>query len=69
MQQSQLGDWRTFLNEKLGIYFDNKGTVLELSGCTVEVYPSNGRRLPFIRKPNAFLPVEYSLDILSLEMS
>ena len=26
---------------KLGLYFQNKETVLELNGCTIEAYPSN----------------------------
>lgn len=26
---------------KLGLIFDNKETVLELNGCTIEAYPSN----------------------------
>ena len=26
---------------KVGVYFDNKETVLELNGCTIEAYPSN----------------------------
>ena len=26
---------------RLGVYFDNYKTVLELSGCTIEAYPSN----------------------------
>ncbi|MDQ5868108.1 MAG: hypothetical protein M3530_00100 [Thermoproteota archaeon] len=26
---------------KLGVIFDNKETVLELNGCTIEAYPSN----------------------------
>ncbi len=26
---------------KLGLLFDNKETVLELNGCTIEAYPSN----------------------------
>jgi hypothetical protein len=26
---------------KLGLHFQNKGTVLELNGCTIKAYPSN----------------------------
>ena len=26
---------------KLGLYFQNKETVFELNGCTIEAYPSN----------------------------
>jgi hypothetical protein len=32
---------KNIFERRLGIYFDNKETVLELSGCTIEAYPSN----------------------------
>ena len=32
---------KNIFEPKLGIYFDNKETVLELNGCTIEAYPSN----------------------------
>ena len=32
---------KNIFERKLGIYFDNKETVLELNGCTIEAYPSN----------------------------
>ena len=32
---------KNIFERKLGIYFDNRETVLELSGCTIEAYPSN----------------------------
>jgi hypothetical protein len=32
---------KNIFERKLGIYFDNKETVLELSGYTIEAYPSN----------------------------
>jgi hypothetical protein len=32
---------KTLFEEKLGITFDSKETVLELNGCTIEAFPSN----------------------------
>jgi hypothetical protein len=32
---------KNIFERRLGIYFDNKETVLELTGCTIEAYPSN----------------------------
>ena len=32
---------KNIFERKLGLYFDNKETVLELNGCTIEAYPSN----------------------------
>ena len=32
---------KNIFERRLGIYFDNKETVLELNGCTIEAYPSN----------------------------
>ena len=32
---------KNILERKLGIYFDNKETVPELNGFTIEVFPSN----------------------------
>ena len=32
---------KNIFERKLGVNFDNKETVLELSGCTIEAYPSN----------------------------
>jgi late competence protein required for DNA uptake (superfamily II DNA/RNA helicase) len=32
---------KNFFELKLGLLFDNKETVLELNGCTIEAYPSN----------------------------
>ena len=32
---------KNIFERRLGVYFDNKETVLELSGCTIEAYPSN----------------------------
>jgi hypothetical protein len=32
---------KALFEEKLGIKFDSKETVLELNGCTIEVFPSN----------------------------
>ena len=32
---------KNIFERKLGVYFDNKETVLELNGCTIEAYPSN----------------------------
>jgi hypothetical protein len=30
-----------FMTDKLGVTFDSKETILELSGCNIEAYPSN----------------------------
>jgi hypothetical protein len=32
---------KNIFERRLGIYFDNKETVLELNGFTIEVFPSN----------------------------
>ena len=32
---------KNIFERKLGLYFQNKETVLELNGCTIEAYPSN----------------------------
>jgi hypothetical protein len=32
---------KNIFERRLGIYFDNKETVLELNGCSIEAYPSN----------------------------
>jgi hypothetical protein len=32
---------KTLFEEKLGLTFDSKETVLELNGCTIEAFPSN----------------------------
>jgi hypothetical protein len=32
---------KNIFERRLGIYFDNKETVLELTGCSIEAYPSN----------------------------
>ena len=32
---------KAIFSNKLGIYFTNKETVLELNGCMIEAYPSN----------------------------
>ena len=32
---------KAIFSSKLGIYFTNKETVLELNGCMIEAYPSN----------------------------
>ena len=32
---------KAIFSNKLGIYFTNKETVIELNGCTIEAYPSN----------------------------
>ena len=32
---------KNIFERRLDIYFDNKETVLELSGCRIEAYPSN----------------------------
>src|SRR6476659_5105243 len=32
---------KNIFDRKLGLYFQNKETVLELNGCTIEAYPSN----------------------------
>jgi hypothetical protein len=32
---------KNIFERRLGIYFDNKKTVLELNGCSIEAYPSN----------------------------
>ena len=32
---------KTIFEPKLGLYFENKATVLELNGCLIEAYPSN----------------------------
>ena len=32
---------KNIFERRLGIYFDNKETVLELNACTIEAYPSN----------------------------
>ena len=32
---------KNIFERKLGLYFENKETVLELNGCTIEAYPSN----------------------------
>jgi hypothetical protein len=32
---------KNIFERRLGIYFDNKETVLELNGCRIEAYPSN----------------------------
>ena len=32
---------KNIFERKLGLYFQNKETVLELNGCTIEGYPSN----------------------------
>ena len=32
---------KNIFEPKLGLYFSNKETVLELNGCTIEAYPSN----------------------------
>ena len=32
---------KDIFERKLGLIFDNKETVLELNGCTIEAYPSN----------------------------
>jgi hypothetical protein len=34
---------KNIFEPKLGLYFQNKETVLELNGCTIEAYPSNHR--------------------------
>ena len=33
--------FKAIFSNKLGIYFTNKETVLELNGCMIEAYPSN----------------------------
>ena len=32
---------KNIFEPKLGLYFQNKETVLELNGCRIEAYPSN----------------------------
>ena len=32
---------KNIFERRLGIYFDNKETVLELNGCRIKAYPSN----------------------------
>jgi len=32
---------KNIFERRLGIYFDNKETLLELNGCSIEAYPSN----------------------------
>ena len=32
---------KAIFSNKLGIYFTNKETILELNGCMIEAYPSN----------------------------